>query len=126
MGQRLKQIKKCSLIPYTSSNTHQIYERAMIREVLRVLSLSYNFSIIKPTLDLFSQGLKIQIRVIVMFRVSTQLFLPITSQNLSKIQNFISEDYAFLQWFQSQSPIVCHCCRPFITQWLVLVLDRQF
>ena len=39
-----------------------------------------------------------------MFRVLTQLFLPITSQNLSKIQNFISEDYAPLQWFQGQSP----------------------
>ena len=95
--QRLKQMKKSSLIPQPSSNTHQTYERAMIREVLRVLSLFYNFSMIKPPLDLFPQGLKIQIRVIVMFRVSTQLFLPITSQNLSKIQNSISEDYASLQ-----------------------------
>jgi len=33
----------------------------------------------------------------VMFRVLTKLFLPITSQNLSKIQNFISEDYALMQ-----------------------------
>ena len=64
---------------------------------------------IKPPLDLFPQGLKIQIRVIVMFRVSTQLFLPITSQNLSKIQNSISEDYASLQWFQGQSPKVKQC-----------------
>ena len=43
---------------------------------------------IKPPLDLFPQGLKMQIRVIVMFRVSKQLFLPITSQNWSKIWNF--------------------------------------
>ena len=69
----------------------------MISEVLRVQSLFYNFSMIKPPLDLFPQDLKIKIRVIVMFRVLTQLFLAITSQNVSKIQNFISEDYAFLQ-----------------------------
>ena len=61
---------------------------------------------IKPPLDLFPQDLKVQIRVIVMFRVLTQLFLPIASQNLWKIQNFISEDYASLQWFQGQSPTV--------------------
>ena len=52
---------------------------------------------IKPPFDLFLQGLKIQVRVIVMFRVTAQLFLPITSQNLSKNQNSISEDYDALQ-----------------------------
>ena len=52
---------------------------------------------IEPPLDLFPQGLKIQIRVFVMFRVLTQLFLPITGQNLSIIQNFVREDYASLQ-----------------------------
>ena len=58
----------------------------MIWEILRVLSLFYNFLIIKPPLDLFPQDLKILIRVIVMFRVLTQLFLPIAIKNLSKIK----------------------------------------
>ena len=65
----------------------------MIREVLRILSLTHNFIIIKPPLDLFLQDLKILMSVIVMFWVSTQLFLPILSQNLSKIQNFINKYY---------------------------------
>ena len=69
----------------------------MIREVLRVLSLFYNFLIIKPPLDLIPQDLKILVRVIVIFKASTQLFLPITSQNLSNIQNSTSEDYAAMQ-----------------------------
>ena len=73
---------------------------------------------IKPPLDLFPQDLKVQIRVIVMFRVLAQLFLPITSQNLSKIQNFISEDYASLQWFQGQSPTVKDSTpQDFIIEW---------
>ena len=80
--QRLKQMKKSSLIPLPSSNTHQTYERAMIREVLRICLYFTTFSMIKPPLDLFPQDLKVQIRVIVMFRVLTQLFLPIASQNL--------------------------------------------
>ena len=41
-----------------------------------------------------------------MFRVLTEQFLPITSQNLSNIQNFVSEDYASLQLFQGQYPTV--------------------
>ena len=53
------------------------------------MPLFYNILMIKPPLDLFPQGLKIQIRVIVMFRVSTQLFLATTY--------VISEDYASLQ-----------------------------
>ena len=56
--QRLKQIEKCSLIPYPSSNTHQAYERAMIREVLRVLSLFYNFFNDKTTFGPISTRFK--------------------------------------------------------------------
>ena len=64
----------------------------------------------KPPLDLFPQDLKILIRIIVMLRVLTQLFLLITSQNLSKIQNFRIEVYASLQLFQGQSPTVFWVC----------------
>ena len=60
----------------------------------------------KPPLELFSQDLKILTSVIVIFRVLTQLFLPIFSQDLSKIQNFVNKDYVLLQAFQGQSPTV--------------------
>ena len=60
----------------------------------------------KPTLDLFPQDLKVLISVIVVFRVSTQLFLPIISHNLSKIKNPINRNYASLQGFEGKSPRV--------------------
>ena len=41
--QRLKQVESCFMIPWASFDTHQRYKRAMIREVLRVLSLFCNF-----------------------------------------------------------------------------------
>ena len=41
--QQLKQVESCFMIPFPSFDTHQTYKRAMIREVLRVLSLFYNF-----------------------------------------------------------------------------------
>ena len=41
--QRLKQVKSCFMIPQPSFDTHQRYKHAMIREVLRVLSLFCNF-----------------------------------------------------------------------------------
>ena len=63
----------------------------------------------KPPLELFPQDLKILTSVIVIFRVLTQLFLPIFSQDLSKIQNFVNKDYVSLQGFRGQSPTV-KCC----------------
>ena len=60
----------------------------------------------KPPLELFPQDLKILTSVIVIFRVLTQLFLPIFSQDLSKIQNFVNKDYVSLQGFWGQSPTV--------------------
>ena len=82
--QRLKQVESCFMIPWPSLDTHQTYKRAMIREVLRVLSLFYNFLIIKPPLDLFPQDLKILKSVDVKFRVSTQLFDPLLVKNCLK------------------------------------------
>ena len=41
--QRLKQVENYSMIPWASFDTHQTYKRAMIKEVLRVLSLFSNF-----------------------------------------------------------------------------------
>ena len=60
----------------------------------------------KPPLELFPQDLKILTSVIVIFRVLTQLFLPIFSQDLSKIQNFVNKDYVSLQGFRGQYPTV--------------------
>ena len=60
----------------------------------------------KPPLELFPQDLNILTSFIVIFRVLTQLFLPIFSQDLSKIQNFVNKDYVSLQGFRGQSPTV--------------------
>ena len=60
----------------------------------------------KPPLELFPQDSKILTSVIVIFRVSTQLFLPNFSQDLSKIQNFVNKDYVSLHGFWGQSPTV--------------------
>ena len=79
---------------------------------------------IKPPLDLFPQGSKIQMRLIVIFRVSTQLFLPTTNQNLSEIQNSICEDYASLQWFQGRSPTVKWCQKAVIL-WINYTVSRE-
>ena len=60
----------------------------------------------KPLLELSPQDLKILTSVIVIFKVLTQSFLPIFSQDLSKIQNFVNKDYVSLQGFRGQSPTV--------------------
>ena len=60
----------------------------------------------KLPLDLFSQDLQILMSVIVLFGVSTQLFLSIIDQNFSKDQDFINKDYDFLQGFWGRSPTV--------------------
>ena len=59
-----------------------------------------------PPLNLFPQDLKILMSVFVLFRVLTQLYLPIITQKLSKTQNFISKDFVSLQDFQGPSPTV--------------------
>ena len=41
--QWLKQVESCFMIPWSSFDTHQTYKRALIREVLWVLSLFYVF-----------------------------------------------------------------------------------
>ena len=56
--QRLKQVRKSSLIPQPSSNTHETYERTIIREVLRVLSLIYSFFNDKTTFGPISTRFK--------------------------------------------------------------------
>ena len=60
----------------------------------------------KLSLDLLSQDLKILVSVIVMFGVSTQLFLSIISKTISKNKDFISKDYVSLHGFPGQSPTV--------------------
>ena len=79
--QQLKQVENCSVIPWSSYDTHHTFKPVMIREVLTVLSLFTNFFNDQATFGPFTIKFENTNECSCIFRVWIQLHISIHYQS---------------------------------------------